>query len=275
MIDEEGTKGNLWRTEQVRNDWRVYLTELDNSPKENVEAVETIRQAGPEDTVEILITCPGGAVDIADMYLAAIRDSQAKVITRAIGECASAATTVFLAGEERICEDGCYFMFHNVQLGMSGDSANVYSRSRFYEQHFKSKFYGMMSEVLSPGELETLFENAGEIYLTAEDMRARLEISLQKSKGDAAATEQKLVDSPLPKQTQPEYSTWPGGLTICTQRGHKMNFSRRLVQPSDFEELSLEGLKDVADIFSIDTFTLPPFRVVDAIVDKIKSGGLA
>ena len=275
MIDEEGTKGNLWRTEQVRNDWRVYLTELDNSPKENVEAVETIRQAGPEDTVEILITCPGGAVDIADMYLAAIRDSQAKVITRAIGECASAATTVFLAGEERICEDGCYFMFHNVQLGMSGDSANVYSRSRFYEQHFKSKFYGMMSEVLSPGELETLFENAGEIYLTAEDMRARLEISLQKSKGDAAATEQKLVDSPLPKQAQPEYSTWPGGLTICTQRGHKMNFSRRLVQPSDFEELSLEGLKDVADIFSIDTFTLPPFRVVDAIVDKIKSGGLA
>lgn len=275
MVDQNTPAGNLWRTEQVRNDWRVYLTELDNSPKENVEAVETIRQAGPEDTVEILITCPGGAVDVADMYLAAIRDSQAKVITRAIGECASAATTVFLAGEERICEDGCYFMFHNVQLGMSGDSANVYSRSRFYEQHFKSKFYGMLSEVLSPGELETLFENAGEIYLTAEDMRSRLESSLKKSKEEDKSAEQKLVDFPFPKQIPPEYNCWGEEVTICTRSGHKKTFARRIVKPSDFEEFSLEGLKDVADIFSIDTRTLPYSRAVDAIVDKIKSGGLA
>lgn len=168
-------RGNLWCTPQERRDWRLYVTELDNDPRNHFEGLDMIRTAEEEDVIEILITSPGGRVDIADMYLAAFRDSKAKIITRAIGECASAATTIFLAGEERICEDGCYFMFHNVQLGSGGDSAHVIARSKFYERLFKEKFYGMMAEVLTPVELAELFERAGEIYLTAEEMRERLE----------------------------------------------------------------------------------------------------
>ncbi|MFP8823425.1 ATP-dependent Clp protease proteolytic subunit, partial [Enterobacter cloacae] len=118
-------RGNLWCTPQERRDWRLYVTELDNDPRNHFEGLDMIRTAEEEDVIEILITSPGGRVDIADMYLAAFRDSKAKIITRAIGECASAATTIFLAGDERICEDGCYFMFHNVQLGSGGDSAHV------------------------------------------------------------------------------------------------------------------------------------------------------
>lgn len=170
-------RGNLWCTPQERRDWRLYVTELDNDPRNHFEGLDMIRTAEEEDVVEILITSPGGRVDIADMYLAAFRDSKAKIITRAIGECASAATTIFLAGDERICEDGCYFMFHNVQLGSGGDSANVIARTKFYERLFKEKFYEPMAEVLTPLELGELFERAGEIYLTAEEMRERLQNS--------------------------------------------------------------------------------------------------
>lgn len=171
-------RGNIWCTPQERMDWRLYLTELADDPKNHFEGVDMIREAKEEDVIEIFITSPGGRIDIADMYLAAFRDSKAKIITRAIGECASAATTVFLGGDERVCEDGCYFMFHNVQMGgMGGDSANVFSRTKFYERLFKDKFYGLMSEVLTRDELEELFERAGEVYLTAEEMRERLAIA--------------------------------------------------------------------------------------------------
>lgn len=170
-------RGNLWCTPQERRDWRLYVTELDNDPRNHFEGLDMIRTAEEEDVIEILITSPGGRVDIADMYLAAFRDSKAKIITRAIGECASAATTIFLAGDERICEDGCYFMFHNVQLGSGGDSAHVIARSKFYERLFKEKFYEPMAEVLKPLELAELFDRAGEVYLTAGEMRQRLQDS--------------------------------------------------------------------------------------------------
>lgn len=168
-------RGNIWCTPQERLDWRVYITELGDDPKNHIEAVDMIRVAGEEDVVEILLTSPGGRCDIADMYVSAIADSKAKIITRAIGECMSAATTIFLAGDERICDDGAYFMFHNVQFGLGGDSAAVFARSKFYDRLFKEKYYKEMSEVLTKEELDELFDRAGEVYLTAGEMRERLQ----------------------------------------------------------------------------------------------------
>lgn len=170
-------RGNIWCTPQERMDWRLYITELGDDPKNHIEAIDMIRTAEEEDVVEIMLTSPGGYCKIADMYLSAIADSKAKVITRAIGECASAATTIFLAGHERVCDDGAYFMFHNVQFGIGGDSATVFTRSKFYERLFKEKHYKQMSEVLTKEELAELFERAGEVYLTAEEMRERLQNS--------------------------------------------------------------------------------------------------
>ena len=170
-------RGNIWCTPQERMDWRLYITELGDDPKNHIEAIDMIRTAEEEDVVEIMLTSPGGYCKIADMYLSAIADSKAKVITRAIGECASAATTIFLAGHERVCDDGAYFMFHNVQFGLGGDSATVFTRSKFYERLFKEKHYKQMSEVLTKEELAELFERAGEVYLTAEEMRERLQNS--------------------------------------------------------------------------------------------------
>jgi ATP-dependent protease ClpP protease subunit len=171
-------RGNIWCTPQERMDWRLYVTELGDDPKNHIEALDMIRTAEEEDTVEVLITSPGGYCNIADMYLAAFADSKAKIITRAIGECCSAATTIFLAGHERVCDDGCYFMFHNVQFGgLGGDSANVFGRTKFYERLFKEKSYHQMAEVLNKEELAELFDRAGEVYLSAAEMRERLQNS--------------------------------------------------------------------------------------------------
>lgn len=197
-------RGNIWCTPQERMDWRLYITELGDDPKNHIEAVDMIREAKEEDVIEIMLTSPGGNCNIADMYLAAIKDSEAKVITRAIGECASAATTIFLAGDERVCEDGVHFMFHNVQMGgFGGDSANVFSRSKFYERLFKEKYYNQMAEVLTKDELDELFERAGEVYLTAEEMRARLKNSDRK-----VEISDRLGEDALPEPTMTPEEWW-------------------------------------------------------------------
>lgn len=301
-------RGNIWCTPQERMDWRLYLTELGDEPKNHIEAVDMIREAGEEDVVEVLITSPGGYCNIADMYLSAIADSKAKIITRAIGECASAATTIFLAGHERICDDGAYFMFHNVQFGVGGDSATVFTRSKFYERLFKEKHYSQMAEVLTPGELSELFERAGEVYLTAEEMRDRLKVSEDNPAGcgsDAAEVEispedwwkmmqvnsrQVMEDPqnceildryhpvslPFPKSEVKSATEFPQGdeFDVTLDEGYKKTFRLSTLDPRDFDEYNIKEINEIgADGFGIDLSGMTRKEALLALIDEIQNGG--
>lgn len=285
-------RGNLWCTPQERRDWRLYVTELDNDPRNHFEGLDMIRTAEEEDVIEILITSPGGRVDIADMYLAAFRDSKAKIITRAIGECASAATTIFLSGDERICEDGCYFMFHNVQWGSGGDSAHVIARSKFYERLYKEKFYGMMAEVLTPLELAELFERAGEIYLTAEEMRERLQNSERREQilsrfGSGKLTEPvpqdegillpigEVISLPFPETEVKSAEDFPqrDEFDITLDDGYKKTFRLSTLGPRDFSEYNTDEIVEMGQVFGADLSGLPYYQAVDALIEEIQNGG--
>lgn len=311
MIDST-YRGNIWCTPQERNNWRLYITELCDDPKNHIEAVDMIREAGEEDVVEVMITSPGGSIDIADMYLAAFGDSKAKIITRAIGECASAATTVFLAGDERVCEPGAYFMFHNVQMGgLGGDSANVFSRTKFYERLFKEKFYVQMSEVLNKEELDELFERAGEVYLTSEEMKDRLANAALKAGifgqsgagltqppaaicnrdtfGDSpsAVALRQQVNAPTIKAMEkagfiampfPEVkdaTEFPQGdeFDITLDDGYKKTFRLSTLGPRDFSEYNTQEIVEMGHVFGVDLSGLPYYQAVDALIAEIQNGG--
>ncbi|QPI18284.1 prophage Clp protease-like protein [Pectobacterium phage POP15] len=307
-------RGNIWCTPQERMDWRLYLTELGDDPKNHIEALDMIRTAESEDVIEILITSPGGYCSIADMYLAAMADSQAKIITRAIGECASAATTVFLAGDERVCEPGAYFMFHNVQFGgLGGDSANVFSRTKFYERLFKEKSYNQMAEVLNKEELDELFERAGEVYLTSEEMKARLANADRKADiidrfgagmlpppmaicnrdtfGDsprAVALRQQVnaptleamekagfITLPFPEVKVKDAAEFPQGdeFDITLDDGFKKTFRLSTLGPRDFSEYNTDEIVEMGQVFGADLSGLPYYQAVDALIAEIKNGG--
>lgn len=287
-------RGNLWCTPQERRDWRLYVTELDNDPRNHFEGLDMIRTAEEEDVIEILITSPGGRVDTADMYLAAFRDSKAKIITRAIGECASAATTIFLSGDERICEDGCYFMFHNVQWGSGGDSAHVIARSKFYERLYKEKFYGMMAEVLTPLELAELFERAGEIYLTAEEMRERLQNSERREQilsrfGSGKLTEPvpqdegillpigEVISLPFSETEVKSAEDFPQGdeFDITLDDGYKKTFRLSTLCPKDFDEYNMDEIGEIGIAFGLDLDPSENTRqqALEYLIEEIQNGG--
>lgn len=277
-------KGNIWFTPMERKDWRLYLTELSDDPKNHLAALDMLRTADDQDVIEILITCPGGRVDIADMYLAAISDSRAKIITRAIGECASAATTIFLAGDERVCDNGCYFMFHNVQLGgMGGDSANVFSRTKFYDRLFKEKFYGPMSEVLTAVELSELFDRAGEVYLTGEEMEERLKSSRREQIVQAFGEDllplppgTPLVKLPFPETKVKDAVEFPQGdeFKITLDDGYEKEFRLSTLSPRDFDEYNLQEIREIAVAFRINLQETIRERAVDEIIDELLNGNL-
>lgn len=296
-------RGNIWCTPQERRDWRLYLTDLDDDPKNHIEAVDMIRTAEEEDVVEILLTSPGGRCDIADMYLAAIADSKAKIITRAIGECCSAAATIFLAGDERVCDNGCYFMFHNVQFGVAGDSAHVFNKSRFYERLFKEKSYGMMSEVLTKEELDELFNRAGEVYLTAEEMRQRLQNSERReqiidrlgpgtlppttteeepqlSPGDWWGLVKKeaegILSMPFPETKVKSAEDFPQGdeFDITLNDGYKKTFRLSTICHKDFDEYNMEEIEEIGiEAFGVSLAGMTRSQALEELIDEIRNGG--
>jgi len=274
-------KGNVWCTPQERKDWRVYLTDLVSDPRNHIEGLDIIRQAGEDDVVEILITSPGGNIDLADMYVAAMADSRAKIITRAIGLCASAATTIFLSGDERVCDPGCYFMFHNVQFTNSGgDAANVFGSAKFYERLFKEKYYGLMSEVLTEDELSELFDRAGEIYLTGREMEERF-TAVDTASQTPSYTDIVLgnVESPvtLPfKQIEVPLATQfesRDDFDITLECGYSKTLRLGSIHPKDFDEFNMEEILEIGDCFGIDLDGLTRSQALEDLVSAILNGG--
>lgn len=265
-------RGNIFSSPVESRDWRIYLTDMNDDPKNHLEAVDVIRTAGPGDVVTIFITCSGGRVDVADMYLSAIKDAAAQVVTRVSGECSSAATSVFLAGHERLCDDGSFFMFHNVQIGSDySDSANVFKSAKFFEKLYREKFYAEMAEVLTATEMAELFERAGEIYLSAEDMRGRLE-GLATPKEDLGPTPV-LVDLPFPGTKVKEAAEFLHGdeFDITLDDGYKKTFRLATLSIKDFDEYSVAEIEEIGDAFGLD-FPLYPSRneLIRALIDFLQ-----
>lgn len=295
-------KGNIWCTPEQRADWRIYVTDLCDTAENHIEAIDLIRQAGEDDTIHLMITSSGGYIELAEMYLSAMRESKATIVTRAIGECASAATTLFLNGDIRICEKGSYFMFHNVQWGISGDTANIRVRTDFYTRLFRERYYDMMSEVLTPEQMSELFDRAGEVYLTCGEMRERLEQSALKNGGplikyDDSVNEivideeddqqgesvNMVIEAPgeLPEEAESllaeeeeEVEEFLGDTTfeITLEDGYSKTFDLRNMSIKDFDEYNMEEIIEIGECYGADLSEYRRDKAIEALINVIVNG---
>lgn len=297
-------KGNIWCTPEQRTDWRIYVTDLCDTAENHIETVDLIRQAGEEDTVQLLITSAGGYIELAEMYLSAMRESKATIVTRAIGQCASAATTIFLNGDVRICEKGSYFMFHNVQGGEGGDYANIRARADFYTHLFRERYYDMMREVLTEEQMAELFDRAGEVFLTCNEMRDRLHESAVKNggaiikygdEGDVVLDEETddSFDSELLQAVSSALEEADGAgetleefqqqaveeedtkFVITLEDGYSKTFDLSDIEPSDFDEYSLREVIEIGESFGADLSDQTRNKAVEALINVIVNGDSA
>lgn len=90
---------------------------------EDVRAAIVIPQIQSEsgDTIEVNIMSVGGSVIEGLAIYDALRSSKKKVITRAIGQAASIASIIFMAGDEREVADNAEIMIHNALVGACGN----------------------------------------------------------------------------------------------------------------------------------------------------------
>lgn len=161
------------------NLYEFYLSGEIEEANEYVEWFDTIRNARSTDTVKIYINSCGGDLYTALQFLRVLSESDAHVITSVEGACMSAATMIFLHGDEFEVTPHSLFMFHNYSAGVFGKGGEMFDQLQF-ERAWSEKFLSeVYHDFLTTDEIKSMLDNK-DIWMTSEQVLARIDLVLAK-----------------------------------------------------------------------------------------------
>lgn len=161
-----------------------YLTGTIGPAEDYLAWFQTIRNAGETDVVVIHINSYGGDMMTAIQLMQAIGESDATILCSVEGACMSAATIVFLSGDQYQINEFSMFMFHNysgMAMGKGGEMYDAISHERVWSDNLLRKVY---DGFLTKKELNTIMENK-DIWMNADEVIKRLEKRNVKMQRDA------------------------------------------------------------------------------------------
>lgn len=155
---------------------RIYLPDSINELDEHMDQIEAIRNASPDDVIEVYcISNKGGYVDTIVPLCNALATTPAHTVCFVEGHCASAGTFPSLVCDS--VEVGAYasFMLHCAQGGTGyGTMVNSAESAKFFEKQYGALLEDIYSGFVTPEEARMLHDGR-ELYLSAEAIMERLQ----------------------------------------------------------------------------------------------------
>jgi ATP-dependent protease ClpP protease subunit len=184
--DTKITFGKQFFTKNTGSVYEFYLSGEIEDASEYTEWFDTIRNARVGDVVKIYINSCGGDLYTALQFLRVLGETNAHVITSVEGACMSAATMIFLHGDEFEVTPHSLFMFHNYSAGVFGKGGEMFDQLQFERTWSENFLREVYHDFLTPDEIKSMLDNK-DIWLTSEQVLARIDLLLAK-----AAAEQEL-----------------------------------------------------------------------------------
>lgn len=165
--------------------YEFYLSGEILEPEEYIDWFTSIREAGELDEIKININSPGGNLDTAIQFMRVLGESPAHIITNVEGSCMSAATIIFLCGDEFEITPHSLFMFHNYSSGMFGKGGELYDQA-VWERKWSTNFFNFIyKNFLSDEEIISLLNNK-DLWFHSDEVNERIQ--------KLVATRQKEID---------------------------------------------------------------------------------
>lgn len=178
-----------------------YLLGSIGEASEYIEWFHQIRNARPTDVINIHINCPGGNLFTTVQFLQVLSECPAHINMNITGACMSAATLIFLQGDDFVINEHSAFLFHNYSGGMIGKGGEMYSNvihdRKWSERLFRSQYEGF----LTAEEISNLLDDK-DIWMDAHTVIERL-----KARSSAQEEEEENKDSPPKKKTPKKKTT--------------------------------------------------------------------
>lgn len=153
--------------------YEFYLSGEVLSPEYYVDWFTIMRNANDDDTVKIYINSPGGDLHTAIQFLRVLAETNATVITSAEGACMSAATLIFLSGDQIEVTPHSLFMFHNYSGGAIGKGGELYEQAVFERTWSLGLFTEMYQGFLTPEEISAMLDGK-DVWLTSDEVTTRI-----------------------------------------------------------------------------------------------------
>jgi ATP-dependent protease ClpP protease subunit len=177
--DTKITFGKQFFTKNTGSVYEFYLSGEIEDASEYSEWFDTIRNARVGDVVKIYINSCGGDLYTALQFLRVLGETNAHVITSVEGACMSAATMIFLHGDEFEVTPHSLFMFHNYSAGVFGKGGEMFDQLQFERAWSENFLREVYHDFLTPDEIKSMLDNK-DIWLTSEQVLARIDLLLAK-----------------------------------------------------------------------------------------------
>ena len=146
------------------------------------EDIYKIKNAGPNDIIHVEIMSEGGELFTALDILAAMQQTQAKIITENCGLAASAASMLLFSGDEIIINPLSVTMVHSATYGTIGMQENIYQEVQFNKAYLEDVFKSIYSGLFTDEEIKDIVINCKQHYMKADETLDRLNKRAEKQK---------------------------------------------------------------------------------------------
>ena len=195
------SQNNRITTKHAVHIHEFYVSGDIESPEDYIEWFDTIRSAGQNDVLKFYINSPGGDLFTAIQFLRVLSETEANIVVSVEGACMSAATLIFLCGEQFEISPHSMFMFHNYSSGMAGKGGEMYDRVMHEKDWSEKLLRDVYSDFLTEKEITSILDNK-DIWMDGDEVIKRLKKKVKKEESkDVKAKEPKDVKAKEPKES--------------------------------------------------------------------------
>ena len=141
--------------------------------EEYIEWFDQIRNSSAADTIRIYINSTGGDLYTTLQFLRVMSETPATIVTSVEGACMSAATMIFLHGDQQEVTPHSLFMFHNYSAGVFGKGGEMYDQLQFERKWSENFMREVYAGFLTPEEISSMMHNK-DIWMTSDEVVERL-----------------------------------------------------------------------------------------------------
>lgn len=140
----------------------------------HIDQIKLIRDAGPDDVIEIRLNTPGGSLNTTISLISAILASEATIVAVAEGDVCSAGVPIFLACPVKMVEPYAAFMIHDSSYGEMGKTNELGKSNAAHAKRYAKMCADLLIPYYTEQEVIDMLDGK-DLWLTAEEMEARIE----------------------------------------------------------------------------------------------------
>lgn len=169
-----------------------YVSGEIQQPENYTEWFQIIRSATAMDVIYIHINSEGGDAFTMIQLMRVLSESEAKVITSAEGFCASAATMLFLCGDQCEVSDHSVFMFHTFSSFSFGKGSEMFAQvslERSWGEKLVKKVY---KNFFDEDEIDALLDGK-DYWMESDEVVKRLKDKRSAENSDSSGPKKRQI----------------------------------------------------------------------------------